>query len=410
MSQLPTEPAVWQEIRGGRAPDPSSLSRVADVGLALLGRGGVESVRDTLQTRLLGAGPLEPLLDADGVTDVAVNGDGSVWVDRGNGMERADVEVGGPVELRRLAVRLAGLAGRRLDETAPYVDGLLPSGVRLHAILPPLVGEGPHLTLRVPARTALTMTDLQDRGMFTRDLSDVLRAVVRERVAFVVTGGTGAGKTTLLAAMLAEAPTWERLVVVEDVRELRLVRPQVVRLEARSPNVEGVGEVTLTTLVRQALRMRPDRLVVGEVRGPEVRELLTALNTGHEGGCGTLHANAAADVVARFEALGALAGLGPSAVHAQLASAVRLVVHVGHVGHGPDRVRRLESIGVLVRESGRLVVHEAVASVDGRTFHGPGWSVLRQLLRMPTRASAGDLEPDGMGPSTGAADGVGSEP
>ncbi len=409
MSQMPPEPAVWQEIRGGRAPDQSSLSRVADVGLALLGRGGVESVRDTLQTRLLGAGPLEPLLDTDGVTDVAVNGDGSVWVDRGNGMERADVEIGGPVELRRLAVRLAGLAGRRLDETAPYVDGLLPSGVRLHAILPPLVGDGPHLTLRVPSRTALTLTDLLDRAMFSPDVSEVLQAVVRERVAFVVTGGTGAGKTTLLAAMLGEAAAWERLVVVEDVRELRLVRPQVVRLEARSPNVEGVGEVTLTTLVRQALRMRPDRLVVGEVRGAEVRELLTALNTGHEGGCGTLHANAAADVVARFEALGALAGLSPGAVHAQLASAVRVVVHVGHVGHGPDRVRRLESIGVLVRESGRLVVHDALASVDARTCRGPGWPALCQLLHLPARARAGNIDPGGKRPSTGSADGLRSE-
>ena len=173
--------------------------------------------------------------------------------------------------------------------------------MRLHAILPPLVAGGPHLTLRVPARARASLTDLGDRGLFPARWQSVLRALVARRVAFVISGGTGAGKTTLLGALLAEAGADERLVVVEDVRELRVDHGHVIRLEARPANVEGAGEVTLTTLVRQALRMRPDRLIVGEVRGAEVRELLAALNTGHEGGCGTLRANAAADVVARFE-------------------------------------------------------------------------------------------------------------
>jgi len=339
--------AAWEQIRQGRAPDAEVLGRVAGSGLATLGVDGVASVREGLRSQLLGAGPLEPLLADEDVTDVAVNGDGSVWVDRGFGMERVEVDIGGPEAQRRLAVRLAGLAGRRLDETAPYVDGQLPSGVRLHAILPPLVAGGPHLTLRVPARSRACLEDLGQRGLFPIEWLPVLRALVARRIAFVISGGTGAGKTTLLGALLAEVGADERLVVVEDVRELRVAHGHVIRLEARPPNVEGAGEVSLTALVRQALRMRPDRLIVGEVRGAEVRELLAALNTGHEGGCGTVHANAAKDVVARFEALGALADLSPSAVHAQLTSAVDVVLHLSRSAIGRPSTRRIESIGVL---------------------------------------------------------------
>jgi pilus assembly protein CpaF len=279
---------------------------------------------------------------------------------------------------------LAGLAGRRLDETAPFVDGVLPSGVRLHAILPPLVADGPHLTLRVPARTALTVADLEARSMFPPGWATVLRRMVRRRVAFVVSGGTGAGKTTLLGALLGESSAAERVVVVEDVRELRIDQPQVVRLEARPPNVEGAGEVTLTTLVRQALRMRPDRLVLGEARGAEVRELLAALNTGHEGGCGTLHANSAGDVVARFEALGALAGMAPEAVHAQLASALDVVVHLGRRTVDGAVRRRCEAIGVLVRgPDGRPVVVDALTDGSGGSVRGPGWDHLFDVLGTP---------------------------
>ena len=375
---------AWDQIRQGRAPDVEALGRVAGAGLATLGVKGVAMVHEGLRSRLLGAGPLEPLLAEDDVTDVAVNGDGSVWVDRGRGMERVEMDLGGPEAQRQLAVRLAGLAGRRLDETAPYVDGQLPSGVRLHAILPPLVAGGPHLTLRVPARARAGLTDLGDRGLFPAGWDTVLRALVARRVAFVISGGTGAGKTTLLAALLAEAGADERLVVVEDVRELHIAHGHVIRLEARPANVEGAGEVTLTTLVRQALRMRPDRLIVGEVRGAEVRELLAALNTGHEGGCGTVHANAAADVVARFEALGALADLRPAAVHAQLVSAVDVVIHLRRNGSEGRTTRRVESIGVLAGStSGRPVVTAALGWDGSTEQRGPGWTRLAGLLGLP---------------------------
>ncbi len=390
-SRFDDDSPVWQQIRRGIAPGGEAIHAVATTGLATLGTVGVRGLDTDLRSQLLGAGPLEPLLAEPGVTDVAVNGDGSVWVDRGDGLRRLDLDLGDAEARRHLVVRLAGLAGRRLDETAPYVDGQLPSGVRMHAILPPLVAGGPHLTLRVPGSRRVSLEQLGATGLFPVGWLETLRALVSRRVAFVVSGGTGAGKTTLLAALLALTPSDERLVLVEDVRELAVDHPHVVRLEARPANVEGAGEVSLSVLVRQALRMRPDRLVVGEVRGAEVRELLTALNTGHEGGCGTLHANTAHDVVPRFEALGALAGMTPPTVHAQLASAVRVVLHLrreaGGEGGGP-RGRRLETVAVLrpalARSPDRAPRSVEALVWDGRSATvGPAWPELAALLGHP---------------------------
>ena len=252
--------------------------------------------------RLLG--PLEPFADDPAVTDVLVNGGDGVWVDRGGGPERVRVDLGGEVGVRALAVRLAAAAGSRLDESRPWVDARLPDGIRMHAVVPPVSPAGTHLSLRMLRPGRLDLAALDAAGSLPPGWAEVLRALVASRAAFLVTGGTGAGKTTLLAALLSLVPASERLVLVEDVGELHPVHPHVVRLEARHANVEGRGEVSLADLTRQALRMRPDRIVVGECRGPEVRDLLAALNTGHAGGCATLHANAAADVPARLEALG----------------------------------------------------------------------------------------------------------
>ena len=368
--------AAWQRVRDGQGPDEVQVAAVAQEEVGVLGVGRVLESTMELASRVLGAGPLDRwLADAD-VTDVAVNGDGSVWVDRGRGMEAVGQRLGLD-EARALAVRLAGAAGRRLDEASPWVDGQLPSGARLHAVLPPLVAGGPHITIRVPARRHLSLDELGRRGMFPAEWLSLLDGLVTSRAAFVVSGGTGAGKTTLLAALLGRVSHADRLLVVEDVRELHVDHPHVVRLEARPANVEGVGEVTLTTLVRQALRMRPDRIVVGEVRGAEVRELLAALNTGHEGGSGTVHANAPEDVVARFEALGALAGLGPEAVRVQLASAVQLVLHVERL----SGVRRLSSISVVERlgVSAGLHVVQALTWDGHHAGRGPGWPRLSEL-------------------------------
>jgi pilus assembly protein CpaF len=295
------------------------------------------------RAELDGAGPLEPLLALDGVTDVLVNGPDSVWLDRGGGLERVAVRFADDAAVRRLAQRMASAAGRRLDDAAPFVDAALADGTRLHAVVPPLA---PYTTmsLRVLARQPLSVPDLVSRGALTDELAALLHAVMRARLPFVITGGTGAGKTTLLGAVLALADERERLLLLEDVPELVVERPHVVRLRTRAANVEGAGEVGLRELVRQALRMRPDRLVVGEFRGPEMVELLVALNTGHDGGAATMHANSAADVPSRFVALGALAGLDGAAVSALVVSALDLVVHLRR---GRDGVRRIDEIALL---------------------------------------------------------------
>lgn len=340
-----TEAWVEECIRAGRPPTGDTLDDVLASEAPRLGEQGSAAAGAQLRASYLGLGPLATVAGEVGVTDVLVNGHGDVWVDRGNGVvPHPEVGLSGSEEVRRLAVRLATLSGRRLDEGQPWVDGLLPSGVRLHAILPPLVEHGPHISLRIPRREALSLELLVGTGMVSEADHQVLRSLVRDRVAFVVSGGTGTGKTTLLGALLAEVPERERLLVVEDVRELVVRHPHVIRLQARPANVEGVGEVAMVDLLRQALRMRPDRLVVGEVRGGEVRELLAALNTGHDGGCGTIHANHPRDVPARFEALGALAGMSPAAVRAQLASAIQVVIHLARDGSGRRHVAAVETL------------------------------------------------------------------
>ena len=324
-------------------------------------------------------GPLRSFVDDLTVTDVLVNGGDGVWVDRGAGPERVRIDLGGEAGVRALAVRLAAAAGRRLDESRPWVDARLPGGVRMHAVVPPVSPAGTHVSLRMLRPGRLDLATLDAAGSLPPGWSELLRALVRSRAPFLVTGGTGAGKTTLLAALLSLVPARERIVLVEDVGELYPVHPHVVRLEARHVNVEGRGEVTLADLTRQALRMRPDRIVVGECRGPEVRDLLAALNTGHAGGCATMHANTARDVPARLEALGGAAGLSPAAVAAQAAAAFEAVLHVRR----EDGRRRLAEIAVLRRApDGTLAVLPA-ASWNGRdrVRHEDGtWPALRARL------------------------------
>lgn len=285
-------------------------------------------------------GVIRELMADEAVTDVLVNGDGSVWVDRGRYLERVGVTLPDGPSVRRLAVRLAAVAGRRLDDAMPYADGQLQGGVRLHAVLAPIATDGAHISLRVARRTAWTLDELRDRGSVTSHQARTLRDLVRHRRSVLVSGGTGTGKTTLLAALLAQIRAEERVVVVEDVSEILVAHPHVVRLQARHRNIEGTGEVTMTDLVRQAMRMRPDRLVVGEVRGGEVIDLFRAFNTGHEGGFATIHANSAHDVMTRLEALGSLAGLPGSAVRNQARAAIDAVVHLERV----DGVRRVGEI------------------------------------------------------------------
>jgi len=339
----------------------------------------VLDVIDQLRSDSRGFGPLDPVMALPGVTDVLVNGPGSVYVDRGGGLEPADVRLPDAAAVRRLAQRLAAQGGRRLDHASPWVDARLPGGVRLHAVLDPIARPGPAISLRVPAATQFGLDGLERSGMLLPDAVTLLRRLVAARVAFVVSGGTGAGKTTLLSALVDASAPADRVVIVEDSSELRPDHPHVVALEARPANVEGAGQVTMRDLVRQALRMRPDRLVVGEVRGGEVVELLAALNTGHEGGCGTIHANSVQDVPARFEALAGAAGLSRAALHSQLAAGLRVVLHLAR---DPDGTRRLRQIGVLTpRPDGVVEPAEAVTFHGLSTLEGPAMHRLSELLQ-----------------------------
>jgi pilus assembly protein CpaF len=331
-----------------------------------------------VQAELTGAGPLEPLLRTPGITDVLVNGPDDVWIDRGSGLERVPVRFPSQGDVRRLAVRLAAAGGRRLDDAAPFVDARLPDGVRLHAVLPPVSPNGVCISLRVPRDQAFTLDELVASGSVSEAGAMWLRSLVASRVSFLVTGGTGTGKTTMLSTLLGLVDPRERLVIVEDARELAPQHPHVIQLESRPPNIEGIGAVKLRDLVRQALRMRPDRLIVGEVRGEECLDLLAALNIGHDGGCGTLHANTAADVPTRLEALAAPAGLPREALHSQVAAGLQAVVHLTRDADGR---RRLHEIAV-VRRCGALVTVESALGFchDGRCHEGPAAERLAELV------------------------------
>ncbi|MGF6888508.1 pilus assembly protein CpaF [Nocardia sp. GAS34] len=366
-------------------PDPARVAAAirAEAG-GVLGDTDLLRVLRQLQTELTGAGVLEPLLHDPQVSDVLVTAPDSVWVDRGHGLRRTSVVFHDEAAVRRLAQRLALAAGRRLDDAQPWVDGRLPEstgvlgdsfGVRLHAVLAPIAPAGTCLALRVLRPASQGLDALAASGSVPAEAKTLLEAIIRARLAFLVVGGTGAGKTTLLSGLLATVDASERIVCVEDAAELAPPHPHVVRLVARPPNVEGAGEVTVRDLVRQALRMRPDRIVIGEVRGAEVVDLLTALNTGHEGGAGTVHANSPREVPARLEALAALGGLNRAALHSQLAAAIQVIVHVHR---RPDGARALSEIGLVVRDRDGQVHIEAAWRAD--TAPCPAAGALHRLL------------------------------
>lgn len=309
-------------------------------------------------------GSLAPFVADGDVTDLFVNGPESLYVDRGNGA-RLDDAWRCPSEeaVRALAVRIIARGGRHLDEAHPCIDVRVGDGIRVHAVLAPVSTRGTLLSIRLPRTAPPTMAELRDGDSFGPGIEDMLRAAVAARTNVLITGAGGSGKTTLLAALLACAAPVERIVAIEDVAELRVAHPHVIGLESRQANIEGAGEIGLPRLVREALRMRPDRLVLGECRGAEVRDLLAALNTGHDGGAGTLHANSLADVPSRLEALGALAGLDPQAIARQAVSAIGLVVHVERRG-GRRRVAELGEFGL--GGDGRLTVTAIGQADSGR--------------------------------------------
>ncbi|MGV0346875.1 TadA family conjugal transfer-associated ATPase [Corynebacterium coyleae] len=329
-------------------PEPARIAALIREEAVVISDIGVLDVMRTLRDDTTGTGPLEALLADDTVTDICVNGPNCVYVDSGAGLERSAVRFESEAAVRRLASRLAASCGRRLDDAQPFCDGHITRDdgtlLRFHAVLAPTAQAGTCISLRVLHTASATLDDLVARGALSGEVAEVLRGVVAKRKAFVVVGGTGSGKTTLLSALLAEVDPAERIVAIEDTLELTPDHPHVVNLTTRGANSEGAGEITIADLVRQSLRMRPDRVVVGEIRGAEVVDLLAALNTGHDGGAGTLHANSIAEVPARFEALAALGGLDRAGLHAQLAAAIDVVIVVKR---HPDGTRRLSQIGVL---------------------------------------------------------------
>jgi pilus assembly protein CpaF len=366
---------------------PVTASRVAAAVQAsgqLLGTAGALAAVESISAELNGLGPLQVLARDPAVTDIFVNGPDSVWLDRGSGLERSPVSFPGEREVRALAARLVAAGGRRLDDGSPCVDVRLDGGYRIHAVLPPISTSGTLLSIRIRREKVFSLGELRERGMIGPVVQTVLERMVEHRLNFLISGATGSGKTTLLATLLGLCDSGERLVLIEDAAELNPLHPHVVSLESRHGNLEGGGTVDLGELVRQALRMRPDRLIVGECRGAEVRELLTAMNTGHSGAGGTIHANAAAAVPARLTALGALAGLGQDAVRLQAASALDAVIHVERGRTG----RRVACVGVLVEEATGLAVTTALEVLDGGTRFGPAWLQLADRLELATGPEA----------------------
>lgn len=305
-------------------------------------------------------GPLSTYLNDRTVTDIFVNGDRGLWVDRGQGAKRELTWSLSGTDLKNLATTLIGAGGRHLDELNPCVDVRLERGVRVHAVLPPISTIGPVLSIRIPRAGGLTFEQLAKNGLCSQQQALALQQCVATRRNLLITGPTGSGKTTLLAALMSLVSPRERILTLEDVAELQIQHPHVVSLETRQPNIEGGGAVDLERLIREALRMRPNRLVVGECRGPELRVLLSALNTGHDGGAGTLHASSLADVPARLEALGASAQIGAADLARQVVSAIDVVVHLGE----DCGTRRVSQLGKLRLDDAGLLEISAYTDAD----------------------------------------------
>ena len=295
---------------------------------------------------ILGLGPLEPFIRDAEVTEIMVNDQETIYVERAGKLYWTGAKFFNEEQLRRTIDKIVGKVGRRIDEASPYVDARLPDGSRVNAIIPPLALDGPALTIRKFSPEPYTADDLISFGTFTPQVAELLDACVRGRVSFIVSGGTGAGKTTTLNVLSSFIPEDERIITIEDAAELRLMQPHIVRLESRPPNIEGKGQVSIRDLVRNALRMRPDRIVVGEVRGAEALDMLQAMNTGHEGSISTVHANSPRDVLSRLETMVLMAGteLTIRAVREQITSAIDVIVHQARLKDGTRRITHITEV------------------------------------------------------------------
>jgi pilus assembly protein CpaF len=349
----------------GTAAAPARIGALVERDGALLSEEEREQLRRRVAERAFGLGPLEPLLADPTVDEVMVNGASAVWVERGGRIEPTDAAFASVAELRHAIERILAPLGRRVDEASPLCDARLPDGSRVNVVIPPLALDGPALTIRRFRRRGFGPDDLLAAGTIDRPLRDFLRACVRGHLTLLVSGGTGSGKTTTLGALSSFIDDAERIVTIEDAAELQLRQPHVVRLEARPPSLEGRGEVTIRRLVRNALRMRPDRIVVGEVRGGEALDMLGAMSSGHDGSLSTVHAGSAEEALRRVETLALMAdvALPHAAIREQIAGAIDLVVHQRRE---PDGSRRVVAVSAVERVAGGVGTRELYAWREGR--------------------------------------------
>jgi pilus assembly protein CpaF len=308
------------------------------------------------QTQTSGLGILESLLDNSNITDILVNGHKEVWIDQGQGLEKTKLTFLNEESVRSLAQKLALSTGRRLDQSQPYVDAQLTKTIRLHAVLTPIASPGTFISLRIHRPKTMLLTELVINKTLTTPQKNFLTEMIKNKKSFVICGGTGSGKTTLLNSLLSGVGKSQRILIIEDSRELNPQHPHVVSLEGRPANIEGMGLITMKDLIKQSLRMRADRLIIGEVRGAEVIDWLSALNTGHTGSAGTIHANSIHEVITRFECLGLMAGLSKEAIHSQLKTALDYVIHIERNADGKRRVRAIGEF--LTDSSGNSFIKE----------------------------------------------------
>src|ERR1700675_3727617 len=340
---------------------------------------------EEIKNELLGLGPLEPLLWDDDVSDILVNGPNQVYVERQGKLYLTDVRFNDDQHLMLIIDRIVSQVGRRVDEASPMVDARLADGSRINAIIPPLALDGPSLSIRRFGKKRYTVDDLIDKETVTPDMVEFMQAIVKARLNVLVCGGTGSGKTTMLNCMSSFIPADERIVTIEDSAELLLQQPHVVRLETRPPNVEGKGEVTQRELVKNCLRMRPDRIIVGEVRGGEVFDMLQAMSTGHDGSIATVHANTPRDSMGRLEMMMLLSGvqIPQRAMRQQIASALNIIVHVSRLSDGSRKVLRISEISGMEDE---MVMMQDLFEFK-RTGIGPGGEVLGQFIATGIRST-----------------------
>jgi pilus assembly protein CpaF len=316
-----------------------------------------------IQNEVLGLGPLEPLLADTTVSEIMVNGPKQVYVERFGKLELTSVRFGSSAHLMKIIDRIVSGVGRRIDESTPMVDARLPDGSRVNAIIPPLALDGPAMSIRRFAVVPLRMEDLIRLKALTPDIAELLDGLVKAKLNLLVSGGTGSGKTTLLNILSGYIPPTERIVTIEDAAELQLQQPHVVRLETRPPNVEGKGEITQRSLMRNSLRMRPDRIIVGEIRGAEVLDMLQAMNTGHEGSMTTVHANTPRDAITRLESMMGMSGLSlpPKSMRYQISSALSVVVQIARMSDG---TRRLVSLQEITGMEGEIITMQEIFTYE----------------------------------------------